>query len=144
MAGTSEQSAALARHIYEAFNRDDLHAAADVATDDMEVELVPFGQTFRGREGLLQCMGVFKTAFPDLQITVTNQVATDDQVVSECSWHGTHTGVLKSPLRDIASANKAVVGGRFCEVLRIRDGKVARLANYQDAASWLRQLGLVP
>ena len=31
---------------------------------------------------------------------------------------------------------------RFCEVWTVRDGKIARLHNYQDAASWLRQLGL--
>lgn len=144
MAATSEETAALARRIYEAFNRGDLNAAADVATVDMEVDLVPFGQTFRGREGFLQFMEGFKTAFPDLQITVTSQVATGDQVVSECTWQGTHTGVLHSPMGDIAPTNKAVEGARFCEVWRVRDGKIARLANYQDAASWLRQLGLVP
>jgi ketosteroid isomerase-like protein len=31
-----------------------------------------------------------------------------------------------------------------CEVWQIRDGKVTSLHNYQDAASLMRQLGLLP
>ena len=52
----------------------------DYAAEDVEVVLIPFGLTFQGREGFSQFMHGFKDAFPDLQITVSNQVADDDQV----------------------------------------------------------------
>ena len=85
----------------------------------------------------------FERAFPDLNITVDNQVATDDMVVNECSWTGTHTGPLASPAGDIPPTGKKVSGARFCEVWKIKDGKLKSLTNYQDMATWLRQLGLV-
>jgi steroid delta-isomerase-like uncharacterized protein len=140
-----QDNTALARQLYEAFNRGDLERAAGMATDDIEVDLVAFGMVTRGREAFRdQFMGGFKRAFPDLVVTVVNQVATADQVVSECTWRGTHTGPLMSPGGALPPTGKAVAGGRFCEVWRIRDGQVAKLVNYQDAATWMRQLGLVP
>jgi steroid delta-isomerase-like uncharacterized protein len=140
----AQDNAALARRLYDAFNRGDLEGAASLATDDAVIELVAFGQTFRGREAFRdQFMGGFKRAFPDLTVTVVNQVATDDQVVNECTWRGTHSGPLATPTGDIPPTNKTVEGGRFCEVWAIRGGKLAKLVNYQDAATWMRQLGLV-
>ncbi len=136
-------NAAVARELYELFNQGQLDRAVNLASDDVEVELVPFGQTFQGRDGFMAFMKGFKDAFPDLQVTVTNQVASEDQVVSECTWTGTHSGTLATPTGGVPPTGKTVTDGRFCEVWRLRDGKVMRLVNYQDAASWLRQLGLV-
>src|ERR671922_1358402 len=98
----AQDNAALARRLYDAFNRGDLEGAANLATDDAVIELVSFGLTFRGREAFRdQFMGGFKRAFPDLTVTVTNQIATDDQVVSECTWRGTHSGPLATPTGEI-------------------------------------------
>jgi steroid delta-isomerase-like uncharacterized protein len=134
----------MARQLYEAFNRHDFESALALATEDVEVVLVPFGQTFRGQAGFRQFMEGFKNAFPDLIVTVINQVATEDQVVSECTWNGTHTGPLMSPTGEIPATGKKVEEGQFCEVWGIKGGKVASLRNYQDVSNWLRQLGLVP
>ncbi len=140
---SAQENAKLARDLYALFNEHQLEKADALATADVEVLLVPFNQTFRGREGFLQFMSGFERAFPDLVITVANQVATEDQVVSECTWTGTNTGPLVTPAGEIPPTGKRVEGGRFCEVWKIKNGKVAILHNYQDAASWLRQLGLV-
>jgi steroid delta-isomerase-like uncharacterized protein len=118
--------------------------AAALAAEDMEVEFVPFGQTFHGRQGFSDFIGGFKRAFPDLIVTVTNQVADENQVVNECTWRGTNTGPLITPMGEIPPTNRKVEGGRFIEVYEIKNGKLAVDRNYQDAASWLRQLGLVP
>jgi steroid delta-isomerase-like uncharacterized protein len=140
----AQDNAAFARRLYDAFNRGDLEGAATQATEDVEIDLVPFGMTFRGRQEFRDgFMGGFKRAFPDLTVTVANQVAAEDQVVNECTWRGTHTGPLASPGGEIPPTGRAVEGARFCEVWRIRDGRLARLVNYQDAATWMRQLGLV-
>lgn len=140
---SAQSNAEMARKLYEAFNRGDLDSALGIATDDVVVVLIPFGQTFQGKAGFRDFMGGFKRAFPDLKVTVTNQVATESHVVNECSWTGTHSGPLMSPAGEIPPTNKAVAGAVFCEVWEIRDGKLARLRNYQDVSSWLRQLGLV-
>ncbi len=141
---SAESNAAMARELYALFDQDQLDKADALASDDCVVELVPFGQTFHGREGFMQFMRGFKDAFPDLNVMVTNQVATDNQVVNECTWTGTHTGPLQSPAGAIPPTGKRAEGARFCEVWTISDGRLTRLVNYQDAASWLRQLGLAP
>ena len=139
----AQDTAALARRLYELFNQGQLEEGLDLATSDVVVVLVPFGQRFHGRAGFMDFMQGFKDAFPDLQITITNQVATDDQVVNECTWTGTHSGPLASPSGEIPPTNKRVSEAQFCEVWRITDGKLARLVNYQDVTTWLQQLGLV-
>jgi steroid delta-isomerase-like uncharacterized protein len=132
----------LARAVYDAFNDGDLERALAMAADDIVVELVPFDLTFQGKAGFRDFMQGFKSAFPDLRLTVVTQVATEDAVVSELTWRGTHTGPLMTPAGEIPPTGKTVQDSRFCEVWTIRDGQVTSLHNYQDAASWLRQLGL--
>lgn len=140
---SAQDNAALARKLYDAFNNQNLDACLALATEDIEVVLVPFGQTFNGKAGFREFMTGFAQAFPDLTITVTNQIATEDQVVSECNWRGTNTGPLMSPQGEIPATGKTVEGAAFCEVWGIKNGQVASLRNYQDVATWLRQLGLV-
>jgi predicted ester cyclase len=84
----------------------------------------------------------FKGAFPDLKIAVTNQVATDDQVVSEFTARGTHTGPLLTPAGEIPPTGRKV-DFIVCEVWRIKNGQLVSLHNYQDAASLMRQLGVL-
>ena len=114
----------------------------EAATENVQVELVSFGMTFEGRDGLLMFLKGFKDPFPDLEVTVTHQVASEDSVVNECTWQATHTGPLQSPGGVIPPTGSAVSGVKFCEVWTFRDGKLARLVNYQDPSIWLRQLGL--
>ena len=80
---SAHDNAALARRIYQLFSDDKLDDALELVAEDVEAVLVPFGQTFHGRDGFTGFMQGFKGAFPDIRISVTNQVATDDQVVSE-------------------------------------------------------------
>lgn len=139
---STQSNAALARKLYAAFNEQDFDGCLALTTEDVEVVLIPFGMTFHGQAGFCEFLASFKQAFPDLTVKVENQVATEDQVVSECSWTGTHTGLLRSPAGEIPPTGKAVTGAVFCEVWEIRAGKVASLRNYQDVTTWLRQLGL--
>lgn len=141
---SAQENMALARRIYDLFNQGQLAEDDLLANDNVVIELVPFGQTFQGHEGWMEFMLGFKRAFPDLTITIEHQFASDDHVVNECSWVGTHTGPLSSPAGDIPPTGKSVKGARFCEVWHIENGKLSHLTNYQDTATWLRQLGLVP
>jgi steroid delta-isomerase-like uncharacterized protein len=139
---SAHDNAALARRIYQLFSDDKLDDALELVTQDVEAVLVPFGQTFHGREGFTGFMQGFKGAFPDIRISVTNQVATDDQVVSEFTARGTHTGPLQTPAGAIPPTGRTV-DFVVCEVMRVKQGRIASLHNYQDAASIMRQLGLI-
>ncbi len=139
----AEGNAKLARDIYDLFNRLEFDQVLALATEDVEVFLVPFDLTLSGPEGLRAFMMGFKVPFPDLEVTVVQQVADGDHVVNECTWNGTHTGPLQSPKGEIPPSGKRVSAARFCEVWTFRAGKLARLVNYQDVSTWLRQLDLV-
>ena len=139
---SANENAALARRIYQLFSDDKLDDALELVTEDVEAVLVPFGQTFHGRDGFTGFMQGFKDAFPDIRISVTNQVATDDQVVSEFTARGTHTGPLQTPAGAIPPTGRTV-DFIVCEVMRVKHGRIASLHNYQDATSIMRQLGLI-
>jgi len=138
----AQDNAVLARRIYQLFSDDKFDDVLELTTEDIEANLIPFGQTFQGREGFVNFMMGFKGAFPDLKIIVTNQVATDDQVVSEFTGRGTHTGPLLTPAGELPPTGRKV-DFIVCEVWRIKDGRLASLHNYQDAASLMRQLGVL-
>ena len=133
---------ALAQELYTLFNENRLEEASKMASDDIKVDMVPFGMVFDGRDGFLGFMDGFKTAFPDLTITVEHQVASEDGVASECSWSGTHTGTLTTPGGPVEATGKRVEAARFCEVWDVTDGAITKLVNYQDMRTWLRQLDL--
>jgi steroid delta-isomerase-like uncharacterized protein len=140
---SAQDNMQLARTVYEAFSRGDLEAGLAYAAEDVEVVLIPFGLTFHGRDGFSQFMHGFKDAFPDLAIIVGNQVADDDQVVSEFTATGTHRGPLMTPAGAIPPTGRTVTF-TVCEVWRVRDGRLVSLRNYQDAAGIMQQLGVVP
>lgn len=138
---SAESNRTLAQNIYAAFSRNDIDGALDGAAGNVEVALIPFGQTFYGRSGFRDFLAGFRDAFPDLTIKVTNQVATERSVVSELTARGTHLGTLRTPAGDIPPTGRTV-DFTVCEVWDVRDGKLTSLRNYQDAASILRQLGI--
>jgi steroid delta-isomerase-like uncharacterized protein len=132
----------LVREIHARFSAGKLESCLELVTDDVEVNLYPMGQTFRGREEFVQFMQVFHSAFPDISLRHTNHVVDGDQLVVEFTWNGTNTGSIMTPAGAIPPTGKRVAGAHVMEVFRLRDGKVARIGNYQDVAAWMRQIGL--
>jgi steroid delta-isomerase-like uncharacterized protein len=110
---------------------------------DFEITDMPSGRTYRGANGFMQNSRFYTEAFPDHQVEITNVVATEDQVVVEFTGRGTHTGPLHLPAGDIPPTGRQGEL-RCCNVYQIKDGKIASLHSYYDAATLLRQLGLAP
>lgn len=88
---TAQENKARFRRDFEAmFNEGDL-AVVDELYDPNFVGHAP-PQPIRGREGLMQMVTMFRKAFPDLQLTVEDQVAEGDRVASRWTARGTHRG----------------------------------------------------
>lgn len=138
---SAQDNAALARRMYQLFSEGKLDAAAELVAEDAETVLVPFGETYHGRDGFVNFMRGFTGAFPDIRIAVTNQVATEEYVVTEFTARGTHNGPLQTAAGAIPPTGQTV---EFivCEVWKVKQGRLATLHNYQDAASIMRQIGL--
>jgi steroid delta-isomerase-like uncharacterized protein len=132
----------LAERVYEKFCNSEFDRVLDLAADDIQIVFSPTGQTFQGHDGFMQFMQGFKSAFPDIALTVTNQVATDDKIVTEFTVKGTHTGPLMIPAGQIPATGRTAEWP-VCEVWTVRQGKLTSIHNYQDLGTMLRQLGLV-
>ena len=130
----------LQNRIYALFSAGKLDEVLTHATEDVVIEVIPFGQIHHGHGGFREFMSSFTTAFPDLRIETRRQVADAARVTAEFVGYGTHKGPLMTPAGPIPASGKKVVF-TVCEVWDIRDGKLAGLRNYQDAGSILRQIG---
>jgi steroid delta-isomerase-like uncharacterized protein len=138
---SAEECAALAREIYGLWNARDLEAALDLATDDVHITLMAYGQELTGRDGFRLFMERFAIAFPDMKKELTNQIASGDQVVCEFELRGTQDGPLQTPAGEIPPTGRAV-HLFVIEVMTMRDGKLATLRNYSDTAALMLQLGI--
>jgi steroid delta-isomerase-like uncharacterized protein len=138
---SAHSNAKLAQEIYNHFSNNQFDAVLAHATDDIEVFAPAFGQTFHGHQGFKQFMMSFKTAFPNISITVKNQVVTDDAVVTEFTALGTNSGPMLTPQGELPPTGRTAEF-TVCEVWQVRNGKLASLTNYQDFGVVLRQLGL--
>lgn len=77
----SEQNKALDRRfVEEVLNRGNLDVINELRAVDVEA--------------VRRRIQMFRTAFPDLHVTIENQVAEGDWVVSRCVFLGTHMGEL--------------------------------------------------
>ena len=94
----------------------------------------------RSRAGFQEIVTVYRNAFPDIKLTIEEQIAEGDKVVTRTSGSGTHRGELFGT----APSGKRVSGVSGIVVTRIANGKVVEDNWVYDALGMMRQLGLVP
>jgi steroid delta-isomerase-like uncharacterized protein len=111
--------------------------------EDCEVIDVPSGITSRGPDGYKQLILFFEDGFPDSEIEITNMFATEDQATVEFTGRGTNTGPLHMPTGDVPPTGHAVEM-RFCDVYRVRNGKIVNYRSYYDVLGFMQQLGFIP
>jgi len=100
--------------------------------------------TQRKVEGVDDVIAVWKgwaTAMPDSKATFNSEVASENTVVLEMTWRGTHKGPLKMPSGDIPATGKNFEL-RACQVVEVANDKVKSVRHYFDMGSLLRQLGV--
>ncbi len=92
-----------------------------------------------GSAGFKQFVLMYRRAFPDVHLTIEDQMAEGDKVVSRWTAHGTHRGELMG----IAPTGKQVtVTGINIE--RIANGKLVEGWSNYDTLGMLQQLGVIP
>lgn len=136
----AEKNKALTRRFYEEiFSKGNL-TIADELIDTNCIDHNPFipGQT-PGLEGAKQVYTMVRTAFPDLRITIEDQVAEGDKVVSRLTMRGTHRGVFMG----IAPTGKQGVA-EIIDIVRIANGKVMERWGILDQVKMMKQLGVAP
>jgi steroid delta-isomerase-like uncharacterized protein len=137
----SEQNKALARRgVEEIWNQGKLGVIDELVASNATYHdpNVPGGK-FTGPDGVKQFVQIYRTAFPDVRITVDDQVAEGDKVVTRWTATGTHKGELMG----IAPTNKrATVAGMDIELYQ--NGKLVESWSSYDMLGMMQQLGVVP
>ncbi len=82
---TERNKAIYQRYIQQVFNQGQLDVLDQILSPSYVYHEAPPG-TLLGTEGIKQVVSMFRTAFPDLEITIDDQVAENDKV---CSRHNT-------------------------------------------------------
>ena len=127
---SSEANKARARRIVEEmWNTQNLKVVDEVYSPE-------FGG---GHEATKKFVTAHLTAFPDLHITIQDQIAENDLVATRYVMRGTHQGEF---------ANIPPTGRQFTvtgiEMHRFADGKLIELWNVVDLLGMLQQLGVIP
>lgn len=138
----TQNNANIANSLYEAYNDRDFERGAVLLAENFELLNVPLGVTLRGVDGYRQFVEGWATAFPDSKVEVSQVIASEEGAVIEFRGHGTHTGPLASPAGTIPPTGKQVEVP-FCDVMKIKDGKITSLHSYYDSATLMGQLGLL-
>jgi ketosteroid isomerase-like protein len=144
----AQEHVALAQSLADLFNNRqsdpawlDKSVAAFAA--DCEVVNAASGTTFHGQEGYKRFIRFFVENFPDSRSELRNVLVTEDQVVREGTWHRNNTDPLYLPSGALPATGHAG-GVQFCQVLQIRNGKIASLRCYYDMTTLLEYFGLAP
>ena len=133
----TEENKALARRAWEAVGNPDL--VDEVYAPDV-VWHEPDGEVIRGTEGAKQFISTYKTAFPDLNITVEDVIAEGDKVVTRVTLRGTHQGETEQ----FGAPTGRQLEGTGVTISRIEGGKIVEDWDSYDNLSTLQQLGLAP
>lgn len=127
----------LRQHTETVWNQGDLDAvdrfvAADYVEHDPSVE-----DRLDGPEAYRRNVEAFRSAFPDLEVTIEDSVVQDDRIAMRQSFSGTHEGEFMG----IEPTGNEVESTSFL-ICRVEDGKIAETWVETDMLGLLEQLGV--
>jgi predicted ester cyclase len=92
-----------------------------------------------GPEGFKQVVGAFFTAFPDMRVTIDDQLAERNLVANR----GTFTGTHEAEFMGIPATGKQVMV-KFIDIWRVENGQAVENWVQLDMMGLMVQLGVVP
>jgi len=135
---TEENKAVIRRLIEEFINKGNTAVAEALVAED-HVALDPPPGLEQGRAGLIDNIARMRTAFPDMEWTIEEQVAEGDKVAVYFVWRGTHQGEFLG----IPPTGKRVtvpgMGFDYCVAAQCKKSRIL-----MDTMSLMQQLGVVP
>jgi steroid delta-isomerase-like uncharacterized protein len=96
-------------------------------------------EEMRGPAGVKRYAAEVRGAFPDVRVTIEEQVAEGDGVATRYTLGGTHEGEL---MGIPPTGNRVEITGVAFE--RLADGKIVESRDNYDALGMMQQLGVIP
>ena len=137
----SEENKALARRSWEFVTEGSVDTLGDTLAQVYAEDFVlhEAGEDIVGIEGLTQFVSMIRSAFPDLRVTLEDDIAEGEKVVSRWRAQGTHQGEL---MGIAATGNEVAITG--ITIHRIEDGKIVEEWENWDALGLMQHIGAVP
>ena len=132
---TDQNKAVYLRFIQEVFNEGRLDRLDQLLAPAYQIRDAPPG-TPPGAEGVRQVVSMFRAAFPDLRITIEDQIAEGDKVCSRSTMRGTHKGVTFA----IPATHKTIMMSGLTMVT-IVDNRLVESWVKNDVMGLMAQLG---
>jgi steroid delta-isomerase-like uncharacterized protein len=136
----SEHNKAIVRRLFtELWNNGNLLVADELFAPNYahyDPSTPDFG---RGPDGEKKRAALYRTAFPDLHLTIEDVIAEGETVMTRWSCRGTHKGDLNG----IAPTGKHITITGLT-VARVSNGKIVEGYVNWDALGLMQQLGVVP
>jgi steroid delta-isomerase-like uncharacterized protein len=136
----SEQNKAIERRLLdEVYNQGKLEVIDELVASDFVGHGTAMEGGDQGRDAYKGFVIMMRTAFPDLQMMIEDQVAEGDKVVTRFRARGTHTGTFQGipPTGKTGELSGTIID-------RIADGKIIECWGNSDDLGLLQQLGIVP
>src|SRR5215203_4305476 len=137
----SEENKVLTRRSWEIVTEGNLDTLEDALAEVYAEDIVLHepDEDVRGVEGLKQFVTMIRSAIPDLRITLEEDIAEGDKVVSRWRAQGTHQGELMgiAPM-----GNRVIITG--ITIHRIEEGKIVEEWENWDALGLMQQIGAIP
>ncbi len=136
----SAANKALARRLVEeAFNQGRLDVTEELVASDYVGHDPSLPEEVRGPAGVKEVIAGYRAAFPDIQVTIEDQIAEGDLVVTRWRATGTHQGELMGMP---ATGKQATVTGITIDL--IADGRIVESWDNWDTLGMMQQLGAIP
>lgn len=128
--------AVIRRFIDEIINKGELDKTEQYVASDY-IEHNPMPDQPPGSEGFKQLMAMFRSAFPDLHISIDDIIAEGDKVVVRARNSGTHHGEFMG----IAPTGKRYEMQEI-HIIRLSGGKMVEHWGLEDNMGMMQQLGV--
>jgi len=133
--GGGDKTSNLVETNFAAWNGHDPDKVASLYADDVVYEDVAFGLIAHGHAEMRKMAADFFVAVPDLKLDIVSSTSIGNRGSVEWVFSGTDVGVYKT-------GKKFSVRG--ASIYELRGGKFSANRDYYDAASIMRQVGILP
>ena len=136
---SAETKAIARRFLEEAFNSGNLDVVDELVAPDFVNHDAALPEPTIGIERARASIAGYREAFPDLRLTIEQQIAEGEFVTTRWSARGTHRGDLMGMA---PTGKQATVTGITID--RILDGRFVESWTNWDTLGLMQQLGVVP
>ena len=135
---TEQNKSVVRRWIEEGWNKGNL-AVIDQVYIPNYVQHEPAPETVNSSEALKHYVGAYRTAFPDLNLSIEDLIAEGDKVV----WRFKSSGHQSGPFMGMPATGKSgsITG---IVIFRLENDRIAEAWVNIDALGLLQQLGVIP